>query len=229
MRNNAGDEERRKKAMARRYKKAMVKELNCYMITQTLWDIQEACSDVHWYMDTDDDTLINALDGDEDEAYEFRMMFSDLEAQVERMLEDMQQEYIPDCFDDFFAGIGAGSTMGGLLGFDEYEQDYFGFAGQDWGQQASAKRMLRMTKQEILDAAGMCFNLAMNFLSLQNRYENLKDSLDILREENTGYLKIVKRIDELYNQAAENNFREWYPEVKEFNNLLEQMPQEAFL
>ena len=86
-----------------------------------------------------------------------------------------------------------------------------------------------MTKQEILDAAGMCFNLAMNFLSLQNRYENLKDSLDILREENTGYLKIVKRIDELYNQAAENNFREWYPEVKEFNNLSEQMPQEAFL
>lgn len=229
MKNNAGDEARRQKAKNRRYKKAMVKGLNYYEITQKLWDIQEACSDVHWYTDTDDDSLVNALNGDEDEAYEFRMMFADLEAETEQMLEDVQQEYIPACFDDFFAGIGAGSTMGGLLGYDEYEQDYFGFDCQDWGQSESAKRMMRMTKQEILDAAGVCFNLAMNYLSLLNRYENLKDSLDILRGENTGYLQVVKKIDELYEKAAEHNFYEWHPEVKEFNNLVNQMPQEAFL
>lgn len=72
------EETKRRKAMNLRYKKPIVKELNLYSIENELCDIQEACEDVHWYFDTDEDTLINALDGDEDEAYEFKMMFADL-------------------------------------------------------------------------------------------------------------------------------------------------------
>lgn len=121
------------KAKQLRYKKPIVKNLNLDTITQDLWDIQEACEDVHWFTDSEDgeETLVNALCGDEDEAYEFKMVFADLCAECERMVEDLHEEWVPDCFDIFFVSAGAGETYGGLLGFDEWEQDYFGIGGMD--------------------------------------------------------------------------------------------------
>lgn len=230
--NQAGMEAARAKAKQRRYKHAIVRDMNYETITQNLWEIQEQCENVRWYVDGDDDTLINALDGNEDEAYEFRMMFADLCAEVEQMLEDVQEEYIPDCFDDFFAGIGAGATGGGLMGYDEYEQDYFGLninIERVWAQDEAGKRIMRLTKKELLEAAGLCFNLAMNYISLLNRYENLKAAMDILRGENTGYLQMVKRIEEIYDRAEDAYFHSWNPDCRELDQLLEAMPQEAFL
>ncbi len=63
----------------------------------------EECENIRWYTDSDDgnDSLINALDGDEDEAYEFKMAFADLCAECERMQEDLHEEWIPNCFDIF--------------------------------------------------------------------------------------------------------------------------------
>lgn len=71
-------ETKRQKAKLLRYKKPIVKDLNLQSIYEELWDIQEECENVHWYFETDDETLINALDGNEDEAFEFKMMFGDL-------------------------------------------------------------------------------------------------------------------------------------------------------
>ena len=72
-------ETKRRKAQQLRYKKPIVRDLNLDSITQDLWDIQEECENVRWYTDSEDgeDSLINALDGDEDEAYEFKMSFAD--------------------------------------------------------------------------------------------------------------------------------------------------------
>ena len=64
------DRTKREKAKKLRYKKTIVKELNLMTIQMELSDIQEACEDVHWYFDSDDDTLLNALDGNQDEEYE---------------------------------------------------------------------------------------------------------------------------------------------------------------
>lgn len=68
-----------------RYRKPIVKNLNLEFIEQDLWDIQDECECVRWYTDSDDgeDSLLNALIGDEDEAYEFRMMFADLCAECD--------------------------------------------------------------------------------------------------------------------------------------------------
>lgn len=89
------EETKRIKARNIRYKKPIVKNLNLEFITQDLWNIQEKCEDVRWYTDSDDgsDSLINALAGDEDEAYEFKMAFADLCAECERMFYDLQEEW----------------------------------------------------------------------------------------------------------------------------------------
>ena len=62
------EETRRIKAMNLRYKKPIAKGLNLDDIRNSLWDISEACGDVQYYIDSDDETLLNALDGDEDDA-----------------------------------------------------------------------------------------------------------------------------------------------------------------
>ena len=169
------EETKQFKAKQLRYKKPIVKNLNLDFIQQDLWDIQEACEEVHWYTDSEDgnDSLINALSGDEDEAYEFRMAFADLCAECEKMFEDIQEEWVPDCFNIFFVAAGAGETCGGLLGFDEYEQDYLGIECSDsWAEDGTKKKLKQMTKDEMIAAARQCFRVYSAYVGLRNRYDN---------------------------------------------------------
>lgn len=77
------------------------------------------CEEVIWYTDSDDgeDTPVNAICSDKNEAYEFKMAF----AECEMMINDLHEEWIPECCDIFFVSAGAAETYGGLLGFDEWE------------------------------------------------------------------------------------------------------------
>lgn len=231
----SAEETKRYKAKQLRYKKPIVKDLNLWTIKQELWDIQEACEDVRWYSDTDEDTLINALDGDEEEAYEFKMMFADLCAECERMRNDMEEEWIPDCFNRFFVAAGAGESFGGLLGYDSYEQDYFGLSCEEtWDEDESKKVLKRMTKDELIAASRQCFRVYQSFIALRNRYDCLKASMDILRDQNTGYLQMVKRIEDVYEKADKETegFRWTFarmPALDELNRILKNMPQEAWI
>ena len=107
---NSTEKAKQIKARNMRYKKPIVKDLNLDMIINDLYEIQEECEEIRWYTDSDDgtDSLINALEGDEDEAYEFKMAFADLCAECERMSEDLREEWIPECFDLLFVAAGAG-------------------------------------------------------------------------------------------------------------------------
>lgn len=48
------EETRKNKAKNLRYKKPIAKDLNLEAIKQDLWDMQEACEDVHWFTDSED-------------------------------------------------------------------------------------------------------------------------------------------------------------------------------
>lgn len=109
------------KAKQLRYKKPIARDLNIETIQSELWDMMSACEDIHWY-DNDEESLVHALDGDEDEAYEFKMAFSDLEAELEQFQGDLDSEYVSDYFDVLFPAVKA-SYAGGYLGFDQYEGD----------------------------------------------------------------------------------------------------------
>lgn len=228
------EETKRFKARQLRYKKPIVNHLNLSSIREELWNIQEECENVQWYCDTDEETLINALDGDEDEAYEFKMMFSDLCAECERMRDDLDEEWIPECFDRFFVAVGAGEDFGGLLGYDTYEQDYFGLSFEEtWAEDESKKVLKRMTKDELIEASRQCFRVYQSFISLRHRYDCLKTSMDILRDQNTGYLQMVKQIEEVYERAErETEGFKWTcgkQVIYELDRVLGNMPQEAWI
>ncbi len=228
------EETKRFKARKLRYKKPIVKELNLDSITQDLWDIQEECEGVRWYTDSDDgeDSLINALDGDEDEAHEFKMAFADLCAECERMFNDLDEEWVPDCFDIFFVSAGAGETYGGLLGWDSYERDYFGLdCSEAFADDEAKKKLKQMTKDDLIAAARQCFRVYSAYIGLRNRYDSLKAAIDILKDRNTGYLQTVKEIERLYEAVSADDWsREEYSKAsREWKMYTDALPPDAWI
>ncbi len=228
------EETKRQKAKNLRYKKPIVQNLNLEYISQDLWDIQEECENVRWYTDSEDgaDSLINALDGDEDEAFEFKMAFGDLCAECERMFSDLKEEWVPDCFDIFFVAAGAGETYGGLLGWDAYEGDYFGISPMDsFAEDEAKKKLKQMTKDELIAAARQCFKVYQAYIGLRNRYDSLKAALDILRDQNTGHLQAIKEIERLYEEASEDEWsrKDWSKASREWKRYTDALPQEAWI
>lgn len=228
------EETRRHKAHQLRYKKPIVRDLNLDVIVQGLWDIQGECGDIRWYTDSEDgtDSLINALDGDDEEAYEFKMAFADLCAECERMSDDLKEEWVPDCFDIFFVAAGAGETAGGILGWDAFEGDYFGIGGLDcFAEDEARKKLKQMTKDDLITAARQCLKIYQAYIGLRNRYDNLKAAIDILRDQNTGHLQAVKEIEKLYEAASEDEWsrREYSKESREWKRYTDALPPEAWI
>lgn len=222
------------KAKNLRYKKPIVKNLNLDSVQEDLWEIQGECEDVRWYTDSEDgtDSLINALDGDEDEAYEFKMAFADLCAECERMREDLAEEWVPECFDIFFVAAGAGESFGGLLGFDEYEGDYFGIGGLDvFAEDEAKKKLKQMTKDNLIAAVRQCFKVFHAYIGLRNRYDSLKAAIDILKDQNTGVLQAVKEIERLYENVSKDRWsrEEYSDESREWKRYTDALPQEAWI
>jgi hypothetical protein len=228
------EEIKRQKAKNLRYKKPIVRNLNLDYIQQDLWDIQEECENIRWYTESEDgnDSLINALSGDEDEAYEFKMAFADLCAECERMREDLEEEWVPECFDIFFVAAGSGEQGGGLLGWDSYEGDYFGISCSDsFAEDEAKKKLKQMTKDDLIVSARQCFKVYQSYIGLRNRYDSLKAAIDILRDQNTGYLQAVKEIERLYEEVIKDAYsrKDWSKASQEWKRYTDALPQEAWI
>ena len=226
------EELKQHKAKQLRYKKPIAQCMNISYIQEQVWSMGELISDVQWFVD-DKDNLVNALDGDEDEAFEFKMAFSDLAAELEQFEEDLREKWITECFDDLFPAAGA-DFFGGYFGFDAYEGDYFGLQAYEYthAEQEAEKKICRMTKKELLEAVGACLKVYSSYVALQYRYDCLEASLNIIREKNLEGLKLVKAIEEQYLKAEEDSEHFKYKfgsEVRKLENMLNQIPQEYWI
>lgn len=109
------------KAKAMMYKKAALAELNIETIVNELEEICVDCDEVEYFM-SDEESLIDALDGDEETEYEFKMMFCDLAAESEHLFDTLNENYITEHFNDLFVGImSKGFDCYEIVGFDSYE------------------------------------------------------------------------------------------------------------
>ena len=217
---------RREKAKNLRYKKAISADLNLETITSSLWEMQEAASNIRWWCTDGDETMLDELIGDEEESFELKMAFSTLDADCYQMIEDLDNQWIPECFDDFFAGI----AQGKMTGYDSYEGDYFGLDDgyeTELAQREARERLKRYTKDQLIDAYRACFRVAVNYMAIRSRYDGLKSYIDILNGQNTGFLATVKRIEELYEKVA-NGSASW-DDRKEFDSLIGDMPDEVWI
>lgn len=227
------EEMKQQKARNLRYKKPLMRDMSLEYIQTAIWDMQDAIGDVQWFVD-DENNLVAALDGDEDEAWSFRMAFSDLAAELEQFERDLQEEWVPECFDELFPAVCRPNEFGGMLGFDDYEQDYYCLSSweAESTQRDCERRICRMTKKEILEAVGQCLRVYASFVALRYRYDCLEASLNIIREKNLEHLKLIKAIEEQYKIAEEESdgFKYQYaPSVQKYDEMLQQVPQEYWI
>lgn len=230
------------KAKAMRYKKPMSKELNWYSIREYAWQIQNDCADIRW-MTEDEEQLVDLMDGDEEQAFEFRMAFSDLSNQCEEFLEELQElqrydfmsadsddEDEATLFDLFFPAIGSNDMMG----YDVLEQDYFRLDRyeEEWAEKEARKKLKRLTKDQLFDLAGMALGIARNYMSLSYRYDCLKNSIDILKGKNESYLQIVKAIEEGWKAWEEESDKGKWKDTnaeRAFDQMLQNIPERLWI
>ena len=226
-------EARREKAKNLRYKKAAVSGLTLWEIREKLGEITEACDEVVYWMDSDDQTLIDALDGDLDDVDRFKADFAVLSADADRMNDDLYNVYVRETpFDDILVTSGIDQQRGmSLLGYDELEGDYFGIENwmRDWAEKESVKRLKRLTKEQLLEAMAQTVAITFAFLGIQSRYQDLKAAIDILRAQNKEYLDSVKLLNELHAQLWNEYGHMDYKVERQMDAIIQRMPQEAFL
>lgn len=218
------------RARMMRYKRPMLASLGYETIMSELYDINEACSDVHWFFSGDgSESLLNALDGDEEAEYEFQMAFSDLEAKAEQLFSAITEWDIKDEFDDCTVALIGNRYR--TLGYDAEEEDYFALTGYEQGlaHTESGKRLMRHTKPEMISAIGQCLGMLIAFMDLRQSYDYLKATFDILRDENTSLLQTIREISNTYEKANEVNFYEWDEETKKLDRLLHSLPTRVWL
>lgn len=228
VRSETAEELRREKARNLRYKRAIHADLNLETIGNELMEMYESASDVLYWCEEDGSTQLDELIGDEEETFELRMAFSTLEGDCQQMLEDLENEWVPEFFDDFFGGISPRGSL--MMGYDSYEGDYAGLEDRyesELARKECSKRLMSHTKAEIIDAYSVCFRVAINYIALKSRYDSLKSYIDILNGANTGYLATVKRIEELYERMTVDYPK--YEDRVEFDRLCNNMPPEVWL
>lgn len=220
------------KARNLRYKRSALASMGYETIVNDLYEIQEACTDIHYFMDTEDGSLLEALLGDEEDEWEFKMAFADLEVRCEQLLNCIGECVFDDdnSFDDCTVAL-IGNRYN-LVGYDSFEEDYFSMCSYEEGlaQTEAGKRLMRYTKAEMISRIGQAFGVLMAYIDLRSHYDNLKAAIDILRDENSSLLKTIKEIDEAYEKAAEIDFfPQWADEVKHFDRLIRELPDRIWI
>lgn len=229
----ASIEARKNRAIQLRYKKAMVNNLTFWQIRDSLEEMNEACDDVIYWMDSDEQTLVDALEGDGEDADRFKVDFAQLATDIDRMYDDMLQIDEPERFDDIMVASGVGDNPGyEILGYDIVEEDYFGINPflHEYAKEESIKRLERLTKKELLNTMRQVMCIVFAYQGVQSRYQDLKSAIEILRGKNKEYLDGVKKINELYDSIDWSDKWVHYSKGYEIlDSLFEKLPQEAWL
>lgn len=210
-----------------RYKRPALASMGYDAMTGELDEIYDKCSDVRWWMDTDTETLLNALDGDEEDAWEFKMSFAELEARSDQLRDILYGGCIDrDDYDNCTVAL-IGNRYN-CVGFDSYEEDYFSLSSYEshLAEEESGKRLMRLPKKEMISTIGQCFGILMAFLDVRQRYDYLQATFDILRDQNTSLLDTIKEIENLYEETQDG----WNSSAEQkWHNLTEALPQELWV
>lgn len=213
-----------------RYSKSIISNFNYEEICNTLYDIQEACGEIRYI---DDDTLTDMLQ-DEEEAYEFKMMFSELDSKSERLNELLNDyrdnEDISEYFDELTAGISEGSGVT-YYAWDSVDEDYYkvtSFEGDICVQEAQ-KKLMRMKKDDLIACANRTFRIILAYLDLKYKYDYLSATMEMLQDEQRGLIDMAKEIDRLYILADADNWEYYSDSLKNYEKVLATVPERMWI
>ena len=216
-----------------RYKRPALMDLGYFAITEKLDEIQEVCGEIHWAFD-DDETLVNAFDGSEEDAYEFRMAFTEIEGEAYRLQECLREQFCYGNdpareFDDCTVAL-IGNRYN-AVGFDDYEEDYYSLTSYEThlATTEAGKRILRKTKAEMLGAIGQTLGIVLSFQNIELKYEYLKATIDIFRDANISVLQVIKTVEQKHADMFCDDYGKCRSAEKEFDVLVKDLPDKYWV
>lgn len=223
---------RQEKAMSLRYKKSILQQLNLYDIETDLEELAEISYNVLYAWD--DDNLLEALDGDEEQVEEFKILMAELSGDCERLSEAIYYGGISEHFDAFFVSLAMKDRppQYRMLGFDTVEMDYFAFLNdyeEDIAEGEAIKQLKRLTKDELLRTAGECFRVVLAYLDIREKINTLGSIIEIITDENKAILDAVKSIESLYEEAEKINFKPYAKATEALDNTLRLLPDKIWI
>ena len=210
-----------------RYKRPALAMLGYEFILNELYDICSECETIRYAWD--DDNILEAMDGEEEDFYEFQMMFSDLSAEADQLYDILQDSQIEENFDDCTVAL-----MGNrfeCIGYDTVEEDYFGLCHyeSELAQTVSGKRVMQLTKKEMLSVIGQCISAMAAFWSIRERYDRLEAVFGILKDDNHSIIETVKEIEKAYNEFCNEGCYEYSNSAKQLDRLCNALPDRAWI
>ena len=218
--------------MALRYKKAILQQLNIYDITTDLEELAEVAYNVLYAWD--DDNLLEALDGDEEQVEEFKILAAELSSDCERLSEAIYYSGVDEHFDTFFVSLAMKDRplQYRMLGYDTVELDYSELLNdyeEEIAEGEAIKQLKRMTKDELLKTAGKCFRVVLAYLDIREKVNSLGAVIDIITDENKAILDAVKNIESLYEEAEKTHFRPYDKATEAFESTLRLLPDKLWI
>lgn len=243
----AAAEVKRKKAEKLRLKRPACKTMCWYGIEHDLDEIQEDVYEGQWMSGKYEALDVN-LEGtlDSETVFELQIAFSDLADECARMQQDMYDlrrvedslfedtdEYDdpPVLFDCFFPAINYNDRM---WGYDVEEHDYYGIDiyQEDAARNAARVRLKRLSKDKLLECAGLCMEIARQYMSLRARYDGLSTAIQVLKGEFEASLEMVTHIENLYAEAEQETrgFKYNYGKALDrFETALYELPERIWI
>lgn len=156
---NIATETAKIKAKELRFKRPALEDMDYNSLVSSLQEIQDDCIDIQ-YTVADDDKLIAALDGDDEEAYEFKMAFAELENNAFKLAEAIENPVFEEAEEEYDdCTVSLVGDIYNLIGYDTYEKDYYKLTSyeSEYATSEAGKRLMRKTKADMLNTIG--FNL----------------------------------------------------------------------
>lgn len=218
----------KKKARELRWKKPLVHELNLEEIKMNLSEMEEACTNVRWYLGEEVDELEDLLG--EDDAFEFQSSFGALSSDIYSVLyEQLDDIWIPDYFDDFLAAVHPEGKD--IYGYDEYEEDSFRLNTYvaEMACREAGERMQRKTKKELIDCCHTVLGIVCLYMSIKYRFDSLSSAFDVLMERTEKQLRAVREIEAAYEEAEKEDFRTWADSTRKLDRLCRELPDRIWI
>lgn len=221
---------RKEKARRLRNKKPVIPRLCLREVREWLDEAMTAAGEYTYADEETHDELVNALDGDEEEAHAYRMAFAGLSADCEQFYNDLEVEWVPKCFDDMLVAIASATEDVGW--YDEDARDYYGL-NDGWETESAIlearDRLKRLTKDELIDAARQCMRIALNFVAMQSRLDDLQAAAEIVRGLNGGLMRDVQTIEHLYEDMQSDDWKKQDEARRRFDQAVELLPPEIWV
>ena len=192
------------------WKKSILQELNLSQIRDHLWEISDN-GDCFGY------------DRDEEGYYQdYKDLFDELSAGAYNLLGALDESDVEDNWDDMTVAL-LGYRQN-VLGYDAVETDYYGMlcCEEEWASDEASKRILRMTKDEMLRTFRKVMVALVCYLEIKAAHDALTAIVDELDER--GALLSVKNdiINRLYEDLTGAN-------GAAFDAMVENLPQRMWL